>query len=165
MRRRQKLFLLTIVPLTLHSVAAAAETAPAESKARILRPINFAILLEMNFGDVIAGPAGGTVTLNPADGSRDCASGGMVCTGTHSIARLVLTGSDAVVTVTYDPSFMITGPGDPMTVTPLFAGGSGAQVTLTGGTSVIDFGAILAVGANQTDGQYSGDFTVNVNYN
>jgi Domain of unknown function (DUF4402) len=156
---------LLIVPLLLAAAPAAAETAPGDTKARILTPINFAILLEMNFGDVIAGASGGMVTLNPADGSRDCAIGGLTCTGSHSIARLVLTGSDAIVTVTYAPTFTITGPGAPMTVLPLFPGGSGAQVPLTGGTATIDFGAALIVGANQIDGQYSGDFTVNVNYN
>jgi hypothetical protein len=52
-----------------------------------------------------------------------------------------------------------------MTVTPLFPGGSGAQIQLTGGTATIDFGAALAIAAGQLDGDYVGDFTVNVNYN
>lgn len=153
------------LPLAIVAAPAAAATVPAETKARVLRPINFAILLEMDFGLVIAGAGGGTVVLNPADGSRDCASGGLSCTGSHSVARLNLSGSDAVVTVTYDPSFTLTGPGAPMTVTPLFVGGSGSQIAMTGGTATVEFGAELTVNAGQLDGSYTGDFTVNVNYN
>jgi Domain of unknown function (DUF4402) len=154
-----------VAPLFSVASPALAETGASQSKARLLQPINFAILLEMDFGQVVVGASGGTVTLNPADGSRDCVTGGLTCTGSHSIARLILTGSDAVVTVTYDPSFQISGPGAPMTVSPIFLGGSGSQVTLTGGTVTIDFGANLAVNSGQVDGEYSGSFAVNVNYN
>ncbi len=149
--------------LTLTASPAQAETEAAASHARILRPINFAMLLEMDFGAVVVGAGGGTVTLDPQSGTRDCST--LTCTGSHSVARLVLSGSDATVTVTYDPSFIITGPGLPMTVAPLFPGGSGAQVQLTGGSATIDFGAALTVAAGQMDGAYTGDFTVNVNYN
>lgn len=152
-----------ILPLACAAAPAAAQTGSADSKARILRPINFAMLLEMNFGQITVGTDGGTVTLDPQNGTRDCAA--LVCSGGHSVARLVLTGTDATVTVTYDPTFLITGPGAPMTVAPLFPGGSGAQLQLTGGSATIDFGAALTVAAGQLDGDYSGDFTVNVNYN
>lgn len=155
----------SVLSIALSSVPAAAETAPAQSKARILRPITFAILLEMDFGQVIVGSSGGTVLLNPVDGSRDCSSGGLSCTGGHSVARLNLSGSDAIVSVTYDPSFVLTGPGAPMTVNPLFVGGSGSQITMTGGSATVEFGAALTVNANQLDGNYTGDFSVNVNYN
>jgi Mat/Ecp fimbriae major subunit len=156
---------LLALPLALVAAPAAAETAPAETKARILRPIHFAILLEMDFGQVIAGAGGGTVVLNPVDASRDCTAGGLSCTGSHSVARLNLSGSDAIVTVTYDPSFTLTGPGAPMTVTPLFVGGSGSQIAMTGGAATVEFGAELTVNAGQLDGTYTGEFTVNVNYN
>lgn len=158
---------ITCAALGLFSFAvpAAAETQSAVSEARVLRPINFALLLELDFGQVVATPTGGTIILDPISSSRDCSNGGLVCSGSYSVARLVLTGSDALVTVTYAPTLQLTGPGAPMTVTPLFVGGSGAQVQLIGGTATFDFGAELLVNPNQVEGDYTGTFTVNVDYN
>lgn len=146
------------------SAPAAADTGSGVSQAQVLQPINFALLLELDFGQVIATPSGGTIILDPSTGNRLCNTGGLVCSGSYSVARLVLSGSDALVTVTYAPTLQLTGPGDPMTVTPLFTGGSGAQVQLTGGTATFDFGAILLVNPNQVEGDYTGTFTVNVDY-
>lgn len=163
--RGSRLLTLLAIPLMLTATSAAAETASGNARVRVLQPINFAILLETDFGQIVAGGSGGTVLLNPLDGTRDCTASGMTCTGSYSVARLILTGSDAIVTITYDPNFTLTGPGSPMTVAPLFVGGSGSQIMLTGGTATIDFGAALTVNPNQVEGVYSGDFTISVNYN
>lgn len=85
-RYRYVIALLTL-PFSDAAAPASAETSATEAKVRILRPINFAILLEMNFGDVIADASGGPVTLSPADGSRNCVSASLTCTGSHNVAR------------------------------------------------------------------------------
>lgn len=146
------------------SSPALAEPASASGNARILRQINFALLLELDFGTVVASPSGGTIILDPVSSSRDCSNGALVCSGSYSIARLHLTGSDAMVTVTYAPTLTLTGPGQPMVVRPLFPGGSGAQVQLVGGAADFDFGAELDVNPAQASGDYSGTFVVNVDY-
>lgn len=161
--------ILTLATIALGAiitaVPAAAETTAASGDARVLNPINFSLLLELDFGSVVSTPVGGTILLDPGSGNRDCSTGGLVCTGVYSVARLILTGSDAMVTVTYAPTLQLTGPGDPMTVTPLFPGGSGSQVPLTGGTATFDFGAALTVNPGQAAGVYTGTFSVNVEYN
>jgi hypothetical protein len=158
----QKHIIIGLSALLFAATPAHAENEPAQAEARIFRPINFAMLLEMDFGQIIAGAAGGTIILDEGNGSRNC--GTLVCTGAFTAARLTLSGSDATVVVTYDTSIQLTGPGDPMTVTPTFAGGSGTIIQLTGGSASVDFGGVLTVNPNQTDGEYQGTFTVNVEY-
>jgi len=154
---------LAVLPfMTVFSPAnAASETIGGD--AVVVEPIQFALLLEMDFGKIAPNPLGGTVALDPSDGSRDC-SGAMACIGSFSISELQVSGSDAQVTVSYSPSLQLTGPGDPMTVTPDLPGGSGQTFNMTGGSLLLRFGATLTTNANQAPGSYSGPFTVDVSY-
>jgi len=149
-----------LIPLS----TAHAAPAGADSSAQIHKEIRFSVLLEMEFGSIVATPTGGTITLDPASSSRDCAGGTLVCTGSFSWSRLSLTGSDATVEVTYLPSFTLTGPGAPMSAELDFPGGSGATVVISGGSTVIDIGARLHVNPDQVPGPYTGQFSVDVNY-
>lgn len=146
----------------LWTTAAQAEVATAEAHAVIHRPIQFAVLLELDFGSIVASSEGGTVTLDPASGTRSCVN--LVCNGAFSWSRLSLTGSDANVRVTYAPAFNLTGPGAPIAAELDFPGGSGTVVALTGGSKSIDIGARLNVNPGQTPGIYQGVFEVNVDY-
>jgi Domain of unknown function (DUF4402) len=146
------------------ATTAHAETVGADSKAKVYRPINFAVVLELDFGSIVSGPAGGTVVLDPATGTRDCGGGTLVCVGSFSWSRLSLTGSDANVRVTYAPSFTLVGPGAPIVAELDFPGGSGTVVALSGGSRTIDIGAKLHVAPNQMPGNYTGIFSVDVNY-
>ncbi|MEQ8744175.1 DUF4402 domain-containing protein [Parasphingorhabdus sp.] len=134
----------------------------ADSKAQVYRPIQFAVLLELDFGSIIAGSSGGTVILDPTSSSRDC--GTMICTGSFSWSRLAISGSDATVAISYAPIFYLTGPGAPIGAELTYAGGSGSQIEMTGGSAEIQFGAILHVNPDQVPGAYSGEFAVDVNY-
>jgi len=147
----------------LMPVAAQAQTASIGSNAAVLEQIRFALLLQMDFGKIAPNPAGGQVILDAASGSRDC-SGAQACVGSFSISELRISGTDANVTVNYDTAVQLTGPGDPMTVSPQLPGGTGQTFTLSGGEIVLKFGATLSTNANQVAGSYSGPFTVNVTY-
>jgi Mat/Ecp fimbriae major subunit len=150
---------IALIPATVH-----AETQTATATAQVYRPIQFAVLLELDFGTIIANSAGGTIVLDPATASRDCAGGSLTCVGSFSWSRLQLTGSDANVSVTYAPSFTLTGPGDPISAELDFPGGSGTVVALTGGSKTIELGARLHVNPSQIAGTYSGIFSVDVDY-
>lgn len=151
--------------LLLPFVAAPASAADAAGDATvtIYEPIQFSVLLDMNFGQIVSNSTGGTVRLDPLNSSRDCPVT-MICLGTFSFSELQLTGSDATVVVSYSPSFSLTGPGDPIIVEPEFPGGSGAAVQLTGGSAVFAFGAQIHVNPSQAPGAYSGSFSVDVSY-
>lgn len=140
--------------------AANSETTPAA--VQVYKPIQFAVLLEMDFGDVVTNSTGGVIELNSAANTRDC--GPIMCLGSFNMARLELSGSDANVRVHYSPTVQLTGPGEMMTVYPNFALGQDALVPLTGGTAIFDFGAALHVNARQAPGSYAGTFTVDVTY-
>ena len=69
-----------------------------------------------------------------------------------------------MVRVTYDAAFIMSGPGVDIPVQTTSTIAQNALFPLTGGSAVVDFGAILTVNPNQAPGTYSGVFSVNVNY-
>lgn len=155
-----------ILALSLATPALAATAAPATANAQVLEEIQFAVLLDMDFGRIaVRNPAiGGEVLIDPAANSRSC-DPSLVCTGNWAVSRLELSGSEAYVQVNFDPSFQLTGPGQPIMAEPLFPGGPGAVVHLTGGFTVVNFGARIVINPGQAPGDYSGDFTVHLEYN
>lgn len=156
--------LAAVLSLGVASPAHAGAQQTAAATAQVLETIQYAVLLDMNFGRVAVGGAGGVIELDPASGSRNC-DPALVCVSGFAMSELRLSGSDANVQVNFDPSFMLTGPGDPILAQPLFPGGPGAVVTISGGEAVVNFGARLFVNPGQTPGLYSGDFTVYLEYN
>jgi hypothetical protein len=142
---------------------AMAETAVGTGEVRIYEPIQFAVLLDMDFGRIVSDTTGGTVHLDPVNSTRTCPPT-MTCLGTFSFSELQLTGTDATVVVSYSPSFQLTGPGAPIVVEPEFPGGSGTAIQLTGGSAVFEFGAQVHINPGQIAGAYSGTFTVDVSY-
>lgn len=143
--------------------AQAATPASAGASMEVLEALQFAVLLDMDFGRIAIGSAGGVVELNPISGNRTC-DPGIVCVGTYGMSQLQVSGSDANIQVTFNPAFQLTGPGDPITAEPQFPGGSGSIVHLAGGSAVVNFGARLHINNGQMPGVYSGQFAVNLEY-
>lgn len=164
LRKGQIAALLAGVGMALPTPALAATAQTAASTAQVLDTIQYAVLLDMNFGRVATTGNAGVVELNPSSGSRTC-DPTLVCVSGFNMSELRLTGSDANVQVNFDPTFTLTGPGDPIVAEPLFPGGSGAVVSISGGQAVVNFGARLFINAGQAPGIYSGDFTVYLEYN
>lgn len=150
-----------LAPASAH--AATAQTGTAQ--AQVLETIQFAVLLDMNFGRVALrdNMTGGVVVIDPATTGRNCDSA-LVCAGSFAASQLELSGSDADVQVTFDPTFQLTGPGLPIAAEPQFPGGSGTVVRISGGRTVVKLGARLHVNPNQAPGVYSGQFSVNLEY-
>jgi Mat/Ecp fimbriae major subunit len=160
----QNILSVAMAGALLAAAPAYAATEQADSKAAIIGAVQFALLLDMDFGNILANSSGGTVELDPVAGTRTCTGVGLVCQGAYSSSRLELTGDDALVKITYDSSFNMTGPGDPIPVVPYYTGGNGALITLTGGTAIADFGATITLNPNQAAGDYTGTFNVTVDY-
>jgi hypothetical protein len=162
MMRKIALTAATMTACLLPSTAWA-DVESANATIKVYEDIQFSILLDMDFGTIVSNSTGGTVHLDPVNNDRSCPST-MTCTGAFAFSELQLTGSDANVSVTYDPSFNLTGPGAPILVEPEFPGGSGTVVPLTGGSAVFKFGAQVHINPNQQPGAYNGVFTVDVSY-
>lgn len=143
--------------------ALAGATVTAPTTAEVLEEIQFAVLLDMNFGRIAVNGAGGVVELDPGNDNRVC-DVGLICTGSFAVSELHLTGSDANVQVNFAPTFTLNGPGDPMLVEPQFPGGPGAVINLTGGSRTVKFGARLHINPLQAPGAYSGDFSIDLEY-
>ena len=164
---RNAIAALLCAPVLLGATPAfAGASVTALSQAEVLQEIQFAVLLDMNFGRIALRDSvtGGDVTIDPSSSGRTC-SATLVCTGAFGVSRLELSGSDANVQVNFTPTFQLTGPGDPILAEPQFPGGPGAVVRLTGGHTVVNFGAVLHINPGQAAGVYSGQFTVNLENN
>ena len=150
-------------------------TRQAEAKSIILRQLSFFRVQDLDFGDIIPGPTAGVVRILP-DGTRTTTGGVTVIGSTHQPARFAGLGSfnQQVLINVSSNTIQLTGPGAPMTVSQ-FEIGSTPTVLLTttplrfrissaNGQFNFPLGARLAVGANQVAGNYSGTFSITLNY-
>ncbi len=160
---RAIVLIAALTGLSAGATSAEAATASATSRATIYRPITLASLLDLNFGTVVTDGTGGVVDLNVGTSSRNC-DPGLSCSNTFAFATLMLTGSDVAVQVNYNPAVQLFGPGAPMNVNIQFPGGPGALVTIINNAKNIEFGALLSVNPSQADGDYAGNFSVDVVY-
>lgn len=140
--------------------AAHAATASATGAANILSPITITKTSDLDFGKIIAGASASTVTLTGA-GVLTCGAG-LTCSGTYNAAAFTVAGANGeVVTVASDASVTLVNGANNMiaTLTP-----STPSLTLAGGSGNFNVGGVLAVGASQAAGAYTGTFNVTVNY-
>lgn len=177
------------MPLLLRGVAACAlpaaafTAAPAhaqaaadgEADAIVLRPLSFFKVNDLDFGDIIASGTAGTVRLYP-DGSRTATGGATLAGNDGEPARFAGLGSyNRQVSISLGSnSIWITGPGQRMRVRNFEIGSTPTAILSTAPTRFriasplgnynFPVGATLDVNANQAPGDYSGTFTITLNY-
>ena len=160
------------------AMAQSSATASGDASARVIVPITIAKDVALNFGNVVASAAGGTVLLTP--------SGVVTPTGVTIPATQKGTQTAATFKVTGETLFTyaITLPSSSVNLTDgatspntmavgsfTVAAGTNGSVsaavgTLTaGGLGDLNVGATLTLGANQVAGTYAGTFPVTVAYN
>lgn len=173
MRKLKKLSLLGITMTVLSATAFAqtdVKTATATANATIITPITITKVNDLNFGNVVATTAGGTVVLSPASARTESGVQLSAVTGTVSAASFTVTGQDAyayTVTLPANGYAITTGAGTAPETMTLSAFTSDSTGVLTGGTQTLSVGATLNIVANQSAGTYIGaaPFDVSVNYN
>jgi len=123
---------------------------------------------ELSFGSFVAG-SGGSVTVGTS-GARS-ASGGvlLIPSSAGAAAQFTVTG-DANATYTIqlpgNDFVKLTGPGGDMLINDFVSSPSGVGGQLSaGGSQTLLVGATLSVASGQVAGQYSGSFSVIVDYN
>lgn len=168
---------LTIVAIVagaiLYAPAQAADT-NVTANAAVIRPNTLIKTEDLNFGTLISGATGGTVTVNPVTNART-AGGGVTLVGTTA-QRAVFQGTGGIFLITVSGSTSVTlarvGGGAPNMTASLVraASTSGGGIALLGstllpsGVQTYYIGGTLTVPANQPAGDYSGTFTLTVNY-
>ncbi|NJS13541.1 MAG: DUF4402 domain-containing protein [Sphingopyxis sp.] len=158
--------------------AAAAQSASADGTAQVilLRPLSFFIVDELHFGDIVPNPtAAGTVRLQP-NGARTATNGIVLVGNTHQPSRFAGLGrrnQQVAISVSAN-AILLTGPGPSMRVHSFEIGSSPTAILstaplrfrITSATGAFNFpvGAILDVGAGQPEGEYSGTYSITLNY-
>ena len=169
MKQMTKFFTLAIVMLAFTVSTFAQATATAT--ATIVTPIAIANTVDMNFGNVAAGAALGTVVLTPA-GARSVTGGVTLpaIAGTVTAASFDVTGQanfTYAITLPAAATTIDDGGGNTMTVDTWTSSPTPTGTLSAGGTQTLTVGATLNVGATQVAGTYvsATPFTVTVNYN
>ncbi|HOI86402.1 MAG TPA: DUF4402 domain-containing protein [Lentimicrobium sp.] len=163
-----------IVVMTLASISANAQSNPAanasaQAYANIITPI--AIQKnegkDLKFGNIIASAAGGTVSI-ATNGSADYTGlAAPSVPGDRQAAEFLVSGfGGAAYNVNTAVVEDLTNGSNTMDLTLTDpATDEGTLGTLSGeGSQVIKIGGSIAVNPNQPAGQYTGSFTVTVNY-
>jgi spore coat protein U-like protein len=162
-------------PALAQSTQGPTGTNQAEAKIIVLRQLSFFRVQDLDFGDIIPGPTAGVVRIFP-DGTRTVTGGVTVVGTTHQPARFAGLGSfnQQVLISVSSNTIDLTGPGTPMTLSQFDIGSTPTailsttprrfRITSTNGQFNFPVGARLAVGANQTAGNYSGSFAITLNY-
>lgn len=157
---------IAILGFTATSFAQNTATTTATASANILQHLTIVNAGNLNFGNIIASNALGTVKVIPA-GTRTATDGAALPTGvagTVSAAAFTVTGEE-------DATYAVTLPTAPVTITDgtnnmtVTAFESNSTNVLTGGTQTFQVGGTLNVAASQAAGAYTGTFSVTVAYN
>ncbi|MGN7931426.1 DUF4402 domain-containing protein [Sphingopyxis sp. 22461] len=173
-QRGLAIFALLIAP-TAASPALAQNSAQGAAEAIVLRPLSFFKVNDLDFGDIIPSATAGTVTIEP-DGSRSRTGGVTLAGNGGEPARFAGLGSfNRQVNISLGSNTIwITGPGVRMRVRNFEIGSTPTAILSTTPTRFritsplgnynFPVGGTLEVGANQAPGDYSGTFTITLNY-
>ena len=157
------------------SPAQAQNSAQSEAEAIVLRPLSFFKVNDLDFGSIIASGTTGTVRLAP-DGTRTRTGGVTLAGNDGEPARFAGLGTpNRQVNISLGSNTIwITGPGVRMRVRDFEIGSTPTallstsptrfRITAPLGNYNFPVGATLEVGANQAPGDYSGSFTVTLDY-
>lgn len=159
--------------MLLPAAALAADT-NATANATVVRPNTLIKTDDLDFGTLVSGPTGGTVTVNPVTNARTTGGGVTPVGGGAHRAEFVGTGGRLLIFVSGSTSVTLAraGGGAPSMTASLVraATTSGGGIALLGatllpsGVQTYYIGGTLNVPANQPPGDYSGTFTLTVNY-
>jgi hypothetical protein len=140
--------------------------------ARVLRPIAIVNTTPLAFGRILRPSTGsGSVELSASTGSRTVEGTGALGLASPAPTRAGYSVSGEggqAFSISVPPTFLMTGPGTPLSVS-LTSTASGSQ-TLSGalgaaGSLSFFVGGSFPLNSTTAHGQYSGSFTVTVEYN
>ena len=160
--------LLTVISIVglaagLSGQAFAADVS-ADAGAKIIAPLQISNSTALYFGTIAPSlTSADEVVVTPA-GAKSCGAELTCLTDDHTAAAFNVSGeTDASYTIELPRSINITnGAGGSMVVDSFT--GSKSNGTLVSGADSFSVGGTLAVSANQPSGEYTGTFTVSVEY-
>ncbi|MBL0339768.1 MAG: DUF4402 domain-containing protein [Bacteroidetes bacterium] len=165
----KKLSALAILVIGFAANASAQSTASASASATIVTPISITKTIDLDFGNVGASGAAGTVSISPA-GLRAATGGATLpaTAGTVSSASFNVAGqANYTYAITLPASVVISSGANNMTVNAFTSNPALTGLLSGAGAQTVTVGATLNVGAAQAAGVYTSvtPFDVTVNYN
>lgn len=140
--------------------------AKPQAKARIIKPLVLKRVRDLDFQTIVMGSvaaAGETVSISAA-GALSCGTGGLTCSGTVQTARYNVVGTQGqTIHVTSNTSTLTGSNGGSLTFTPAVP----ADFTMSNSGATgdnFDVGGSITIMPTTTDGLYSGDMEVFVDY-
>ncbi len=137
------------------------------AKAVTLKRLSIVKVLDLEFGNMIAGASPGTVAIDATFSTRTTTGGTTALGGTVNAAQFYTYGGPLqLVIISRGPLPVLArvGGGATMNVTALTLNGPVVRFINAAGLLDLRVGGTLAVGANQMEGDYSGTFTITVTY-
>lgn len=152
------------LPKLLALAALAALAAPASWALEMAIQNN----QELSFGSFVAG-SGGSVTVSTS-GARSASGGVLLIPSSAGAAAQFTVSGDANATYTIqlpgNDFVKLSGPGGDMFINEFTGSPSGAAGQLSaGGSQSLSVGGTLSIASGQSPGEYSGSFSVTVDYN
>ena len=162
---------MVIAAALLGAVPARALAVPATSDStaavQLLRPLTVQKVRDLDFGWISA-TAAGTIVLNPTDGSIATTGGVLPLGGTPRAAQFTGAASGNSVVNIKLPNRPVTltraGGTETISLSNFTLDGPDKRTMAQSPSFNFRVGGTLTVGANQTDGNYEGTFTVTVQY-
>ena len=155
--------------------AHAQSTDQGAAQARVVQGLNITKVDDLAFGQIVAGDAGGTVTINSATGNATQLGGARMLPSTRHRGKFTSNAQLGVLfIINGDPAVTLVrnGGGGSMTATLNYSPASGiglvglitVNLVAISPTQEIDVGGTLTVAGNQPPGDYSGTFDVTITY-
>ena len=169
MKRQAKKIIMSAAVIAAATLAlgtqAQAATATASATAKILAPVQLTKTSDLAFATIVTGTVADTVVVSAA-GARTCGSN-LTCSGSVTAAAFNVAGTASTsYAITLPGTVTISSGSDTMSVNTFTSSKAGNTSTLNAsGADSFSVGATLAVGASQAAGNYSGSFSVAVDYN
>ncbi len=173
---RQSFAAFTMLSAALPTAAwAQAATQKGDAQVGVVTPLSFIKTEDLSFGQIFASSNAGTVTISPT-GTRTTTGGITLFGTTHEPAEFAGLGTtnQRIQVSLGSNAIWINGPGPRMRVRTFVIGSTPTAVLTTtprvfriasaSGAFVFPVGATLEVGANQTPGTYTGNWTITLNY-
>ncbi len=167
--------MLALLGTALAAGPAAASTAPATSKAEVLRPVTLAAEQDINFGTIIPDPGVRSwVRVSPLD-VVDAGLATPVGGGQHAVRLSGSATPGQLVSIAPPAIIWLAGPGPAIRLRSWRSGGfvglvrnastgSFYRVTAPDGRFEFRYGATIDIEPDQPDGDYTGIFTITMDY-
>ncbi len=149
---------------SIFSTGAFAASATGNASATVLEPLAITAGAGMDFGDV-AGDADNATTVSLSSGGIATAGTGANASGSPAAGVFNVTGEDTLAyDITLPTSTLLTGGGGADMTVNGFTDSEGGSASLVAGSGTFNVGAVLNINAGQGAGNYTGTYSVIVEY-